>query len=69
MTGRAYGLSSTSEGGDNGVFLGLRCGGGVVSVEVGVGRFSIYGGGFVGMYKDVEVRNRSITCRVFDGVL
>ena len=39
-----------------------------MSVEVGVGRFSIYGG-FVGMYKDVEVRNRSIRCRVFDGVL
>ena len=44
-------------------------GGGVVGVEVGVGRFSIYGGGFVGMYKDVEVRNESIRCRVFDGVL
>ena len=30
-----------------------------MSVEVGVGRFSIYGGGFVGMYKDVEVRSKS----------
>ena len=40
-----------------------------MGVEVGVGRFSIYGGGFVGMYKDVEVRNGSIRCRVFDGVL
>ena len=40
-----------------------------MSVEVGVGRFSIYGGGFIDMYKDVEVRNRSIKYRVFDGVL
>ena len=40
-----------------------------MSVEVGVGRFSIYRGGFVGMYNDVEVRNRSIRCRVFDGAL
>ena len=40
-----------------------------MGVEVGVGRFSINGGGFVGMYKDVEVRNGSIMCRVFDGVL
>ena len=34
-----------------------------MGVEVGVGRFSIYGIGFVGMYKDVEVRNGSILCR------
>ena len=40
-----------------------------MSVEVGVGRFSIYGGGFISMYKDIEVRNQSIRCRVFDGVL
>ena len=31
-----------------------------MGVEVGVGWFSICGGGFVGMYKDVEVRNGSI---------
>ena len=40
-----------------------------MGVEVGMGRFSIYGGGFVGMYKDVEVMNGFIMCRVFDGVL
>ena len=40
-----------------------------MGVEVGVGRFSIYGGGFVGMYKDVKVRDGSIMCGVFDGVL
>ena len=40
-----------------------------MGVEVGVGRFSMYGGGFVGIYKDVEVRNGSIRSRVFDGVL
>ena len=40
-----------------------------MGVKVGVGWFSVYGGGFVGMYKDVEVRNRSIRSRVFDGVL
>ena len=40
-----------------------------MGVEVGVGWFSVYGGGFVGMDKDVDVRNRSIRSRVFDGVL
>ena len=33
-----------------------------------MGWFSVYRGGFVGMYKDIEVRNRSIRCRVFNGV-
>ena len=32
------------------------------------GQFSVYRGGFVGMFKDIEVRNRSIRSRVFDGV-
>ena len=40
-----------------------------MGVEVAVGWFSVNGGGFVGMYKDVEVRNGYIRCRVFDGVL
>ena len=31
-----------------------------MGVEVGVGWFSVYGGGFVSIYKDAEVSNVSI---------
>ena len=40
-----------------------------MDVQVGVGRFSVDGGGSVRMYKDVEEGNGAIAGGVFDIVL
>ena len=53
-------MSSSCKGCDDTVFGGRGGTGILADIEVGVGRFSVDGCGFVGVYEDVHVKKRSI---------
>ena len=67
VLGGADVVGSPGEGSDDAVLRGVGGAGGVLRVEVGVGRFTVDGGGLVRMDEDVEEGDRSVRGRVFLG--